>query len=175
MLAAAMGHSDIVRALLGRGATVHATTPEGDTALMVAAFVGKLDIVTFLITNGALVINKNKDGATALDVARHRGHADIVDYLEPIFAGQFLNGRWCGASGRVLEIRQQSPWLPQGRWSDPNASPPGPWGWRVTSVNGAQVMMEEQDHRSYRFGPTQWEVNWRDSVLGHQGIRYRRC
>ena len=53
MIAASNGHTDIVKALLDKGADVNARGNKGSTALMFAAYNGHTDIVKSLIDKGA--------------------------------------------------------------------------------------------------------------------------
>jgi ankyrin repeat protein len=61
--------AEAVKLLIGAGADVNATTPEGDTALHVAAQAGNVEMIALLAGNGAKLDIQNKGGFTALDAA----------------------------------------------------------------------------------------------------------
>ena len=70
MFAAETGQTNIVNALIARGADVNAQNDRGYTALMLAVQKNHLDAAKALIAAGADVNAKDKDGKTALDVAK---------------------------------------------------------------------------------------------------------
>lgn len=61
-LAAAQGHTQIVRVLLMHEAAVNGKNQEGRTALMQAAEAGYLSVTRLLVANGAEVNTKDKAG-----------------------------------------------------------------------------------------------------------------
>ena len=69
MWAAATGRAEAMELLIGRGANVNASDPEGGTALHAAAFLGHEKAVDLLIRSGVNVNAAKKRGETALDVA----------------------------------------------------------------------------------------------------------
>jgi ankyrin repeat protein len=81
MIAARNGHTDIVSALLDRGAEVEAKDSIDRTALMIAARNGHTDIVSALLDRGAEVEAKDSIDLTALMLAVQNGHTDIVSAL----------------------------------------------------------------------------------------------
>ena len=78
MMAARLGHRDLVRALVARKANVSARSPHGDTALMFAALKGHLDIARLLIDQGAPV---NQSGWQPLHYAAFEGRSDVIRLL----------------------------------------------------------------------------------------------
>ena len=72
----------MVRALLDKGADVHAADENGDTSLMNAAQGGHLPVVRALLDKGAKVNAADEDGDTALSVARMGRHEEVAKFLE---------------------------------------------------------------------------------------------
>jgi len=60
---------------------VHATNPQGGTALRSAADAGHIDIVRYLLGLGARSDIRDKFGLLPIDYARRNGHAEIVELL----------------------------------------------------------------------------------------------
>jgi len=87
MTASGMGHLDIVKFLVEKGAAVNARTTgdvDGGAALMMASGMGHLDIVRFLVEKGADINARTTgdvEGDTALMMASGTGHLDIVQFL----------------------------------------------------------------------------------------------
>jgi ankyrin repeat protein len=81
LLAAYTGHLSVVRLLVERGANVHATNPQGGTALRSAADAGHIEIVRYLLGLGARSDIRDKFGMLPIDYARRNGHAEIVELL----------------------------------------------------------------------------------------------
>jgi len=83
--AAYMGHTDVVKYLINKGADVHATCRRFDdrafTPLHLAAWSGRADVVRTLLTEGADANLKTKKGRTALYFAQERDHTDVVNLL----------------------------------------------------------------------------------------------
>lgn len=83
--AAALGHTDVVKALLAGGAKVNedmgydAGCP---TALHIAAYYGKSDTVRALMGAGAEAAIKNSNGKTASEVANEQGRRDTVNTIK---------------------------------------------------------------------------------------------
>jgi ankyrin repeat protein/predicted GIY-YIG superfamily endonuclease len=77
--AAAKGHTDVVRAMLDRGADVKSST--GGRALRVAAFGGHLATVELLLNRGADVNARDNEGRTALSLAARRDATATVKLL----------------------------------------------------------------------------------------------
>jgi ankyrin repeat protein len=88
MPAASWGHSDIVAALLAKGAQVNLQDQEGRTALIWAAFGdggtkdSRVAVVKLLLANGADVNLRNSAGKTALMIARDKARLEIVQLLQ---------------------------------------------------------------------------------------------
>ena len=70
--ASALGHLDIVRALLEQGARVDAPDAHGRTALMAAADNGEVEVVRLLAEKGANLNATNDRGQTALAIASEK-------------------------------------------------------------------------------------------------------
>ena len=79
--AAKQGETEKVVVLLAQGADVHATGPDGDTALMQASVNGHTETVKALLGAGADVNARDSHGVTALFVAAAEGHTDLVHLL----------------------------------------------------------------------------------------------
>ncbi len=70
--AAAMGHLEVARLLLERGADVNAKNKHGFTPLHFAAGIGHTDVAKLLLEHGADVNAKDEHGRTPADIARER-------------------------------------------------------------------------------------------------------
>ncbi len=81
MRAARGGYTEIVQALLAKGADVNAKKKYGNTALMYAAERGSTDIIQALLANGTNANAKNLEGETALMFAVKLGHTETVQAL----------------------------------------------------------------------------------------------
>lgn len=86
MVAAGLGHHDIVETLIAHGANVNAKNPLGWTALMKAIYNYELDrgfpeIVSTLITAGAEFENQIAYGTRPLMLAAGYGQAEVIDVL----------------------------------------------------------------------------------------------
>lgn len=73
---------EIVRLLLGRGATLEAIQAGGFSPLHLAAAQGKKELVELLLERGADPMATSDTDATALELAAERGFNDIVRLLE---------------------------------------------------------------------------------------------
>ena len=71
------GHASVVR-MVGKYASVLATTRNGDTPLHIAAARGHKECVDALLQLNAPIMLGNADGKTALHIACEKGHASIV-------------------------------------------------------------------------------------------------
>jgi ankyrin repeat protein len=80
-LAAASGHSRIVKLFLENGASVNSAADDGTTALHLATNGGHLNVVKVLISHGSNVDPQTSDGVTPLHLAAVRGHDDILEHL----------------------------------------------------------------------------------------------
>jgi ankyrin repeat protein len=87
-LAASLGNTPLVKALLDKGARIEATNDEGSTALMGSAcgcaqatMPDTIDSATLLLSRGANVHAKNKHGSTALMAAAGWGRTSLVQLL----------------------------------------------------------------------------------------------
>ncbi|XP_028967082.1 ankyrin repeat and KH domain-containing protein mask [Galendromus occidentalis] len=80
-LAAAYGHTDIVKFLCSEGAHIRALDPTGYTSMHVAAMNGNDACLQVLLKMGADVDNEASDGFTPLHLATLNNHADCVKTL----------------------------------------------------------------------------------------------
>jgi len=71
-----------VKALLAKGADIHAKNKHGWTALMAAAQYGHVETVKALLAKDAKVNAKSREGGTALMYAAMNGHTEIVRLLK---------------------------------------------------------------------------------------------
>ena len=79
--AAKYGHLEVVKYLVGQGASLTATDNFGETALHIAAHFGHLEVVKYLVGQGASLTATDNFGETALHIAAHFGHLEVVKYL----------------------------------------------------------------------------------------------
>ena len=79
MMAAAVGTTDAMRALLMAGAEVRSASPSGVTALHLA--ITDIDKTRLLVDAGADVSIPDGEGVTALEHARTAGYGEIVAVL----------------------------------------------------------------------------------------------
>ena len=80
-LASMRGHTEVVKLLLDRGASVDEKGEDGDTALMRASYGGHTEVVKLLLDRGASVDEKDTDGNTALMLASQNSHTEVVKLL----------------------------------------------------------------------------------------------
>ena len=78
MIAARVGHEEVVKLLISRKASVARRSAHGDTALMMACLKGKLAIARLLVANGAQI---NQSDWTPLHYAAFEGRAEVISYL----------------------------------------------------------------------------------------------
>ena len=81
MLAAFLGHSDVVKYLLWRGADINAQDHAGFTALMYAAATGYKGTVKYLLKRGADLAVIARDGRTPLMIAAQHGQMGVYKLL----------------------------------------------------------------------------------------------
>ena len=81
MLAAKVGDSQIIDALLSYKADVNIRNNAGATALMIAAKYGHPHVIDKLLAHGADPTIKNNSGSTAAHFARGYKHQELHDYL----------------------------------------------------------------------------------------------
>lgn len=79
LLAAMHGQTEVLNVLLQRGASLRATTPEGNTALHLAAARGHVDVIRRLIEAGARTDSPNGSQNTAAMLAAEGGHTKALD------------------------------------------------------------------------------------------------
>ncbi len=78
MKAARLGHTEIVKLLIGRKASVGRLSPAGDTALMHACLGGNLSVVQALVEAGSVI---NRRGWAPLHYASYGGSGAVVKLL----------------------------------------------------------------------------------------------
>ncbi|XP_076845086.1 KN motif and ankyrin repeat domain-containing protein 3 isoform X2 [Brachyhypopomus gauderio] len=82
MLAVSHGRQEMVRALLGCGASINLQDDEGSTALMCASEHGRAEIVSLLLEQPTCDISiVDNDGSNALSIALEASHNDIAVLL----------------------------------------------------------------------------------------------
>lgn len=83
LLAADLGHDEIVQLLLGRGANKSATTTDREaTVLFVAAWSGRQKVVEVLFTENAADLEApDFEGRRPLGAAARNGHPEVVTFL----------------------------------------------------------------------------------------------
>jgi len=78
MIAARLGHMDLVSLLISRKANVGRRSPHGDTALMMACLKGHLAVARLLVAHGAQI---TQPGWAPLHYAAFEGRAQVISYL----------------------------------------------------------------------------------------------
>jgi ankyrin repeat protein len=83
MAACRWGHIEVVRLLLGNGATPdQPRSPKGRTPLMVAcSYYSGLSVIKLLVEKGADINVKAQDGTTPLMLAARNAKYEVVEYL----------------------------------------------------------------------------------------------
>jgi ankyrin repeat protein len=81
MVSVDLGHLEVARALLDRGADIEGEDDLGDRALMRAAAAGRVDLASLLLDRGAEIEATNWSSVTALSMAALEGHQDVVELL----------------------------------------------------------------------------------------------
>lgn len=81
MVAAAKGHTDVLRFLLFHGAAVHTADKNGNFAIHLATIYGHLECVKLLMDWGGLANVGNLKFLTPLMLAAKYGHFQIFKYL----------------------------------------------------------------------------------------------
>jgi ankyrin repeat protein len=82
-LAARLGHIEVLRLLLERGAqgSAEGDPREAPTALMQAAAANRQDAIALLLEFGADPALRDREGRTAADYATEAGHSDLASRL----------------------------------------------------------------------------------------------
>lgn len=82
LIAAGMGHLDIVKDLINSQVNVNVKGRHGRTPLMAAVKFGRVEMVRLLVENGSDPMSQNADGETALTLARNQDDKVIIGILE---------------------------------------------------------------------------------------------
>jgi ankyrin repeat protein len=80
-LAAGMGHEEVVRALLDRGAPISAVDENGEQPLHLASHLGHTAIVELLLASGADANAASNSGYTPLHMAAEQGQVEALRVL----------------------------------------------------------------------------------------------
>ncbi|XP_055916595.1 protein fem-1 homolog B [Eupeodes corollae] len=80
-VAAGMGHLEIVKFLVHKGADINHNTKAHSSPLRAACYEGRLDIVKYLIEHGADVNLANTYNNTCIMIAAYKGYLAVVDTL----------------------------------------------------------------------------------------------
>ena len=81
MLAAGLGHADIVRLMIGAGINVNGRGLKQRTPLMAAAYFNRPEVAKVLLAQGADLLARDADGNTALAVAQDKGNDKVAALL----------------------------------------------------------------------------------------------
>lgn len=82
LVAALMGHADVLRSLLDANADINARTEDNETPLMLAAQKGRMEAVEVLLAAGADATLVNNVGDSAAAMAEERGHPQIAALIQ---------------------------------------------------------------------------------------------
>jgi ankyrin repeat protein len=113
MWALALGHSEIITALIEGGADVRTSTTKGFTPLMFAARNGDIDVARLLIAKGAGINELASDGTHVLPFAILSGQREFAAFL--LEQGADPNGRIDGVTALHIAAGNVATWL--GDWS----------------------------------------------------------
>lgn len=98
--AADLGHFDIVRLLIERGAAIDQPTTCEDTAIGLAAETGHFDILRYLVSRGASIHTKRRE-LSVVQWAIYRAQPDIVQFLVASGANPALSTAPTWFPGRI--------------------------------------------------------------------------
>ena len=76
------GHTEVVKALLEKGADTHTKTSDGETPMLFASVFGNVEVVKVLLEKGADVHAKDSDGYTPLHYAGIYGNIKVATMLQ---------------------------------------------------------------------------------------------
>jgi len=79
--AASEGNTDVLTALIEKGANIDAPGKYGKTPLMYAAELGNINVIGILLSHNANVNARTASGSTALTFAAENGHASVTAML----------------------------------------------------------------------------------------------
>jgi hypothetical protein len=89
--AALLGHLEVARLLIERGANVNAANRDGNTPLHVSAFMCRAEIVQLLLDHGGSLDTKNHRGETPIDVVSSPWNQPLSDFYAGIGSAVGLN------------------------------------------------------------------------------------
>jgi len=82
MIASEYGHFTIAKYLIYHGATINASSHDGNTALIYAVMHDNTDIINLLLEHHPEIVNmENNEGETALTIAAYNGNLPIIKIL----------------------------------------------------------------------------------------------
>ena len=91
LIAAGMGHIEIVKDMIQIRLNVNVTGLNNRTPLMAAVKFGRVDTVRLLLENGSDPTPQDADGTTALKIAQDQGNKEIIGILEKALAPKVPN------------------------------------------------------------------------------------
>lgn len=127
MWSSMLGHTEVARFLLSKGADARATNNEGSNAMMLAAMNGRVDAVRVLLKAGCPPDKANEYGATALMLAAMGGHEETTRVLLAAKANPNLRDKY-NNTALILAAQQAHEKVVQ-----------------LLLVSGAEVGAENQD------------------------------
>ena len=86
LIAAGMGHIDIVKDMIKNQVSVNVIGRNNRTPLMAAVKFGHVDMARLLVDNGSDPVPQDSDGSTALSVAQELGNQEIIAMIEKALA-----------------------------------------------------------------------------------------
>ena len=92
--AAAYGHLEVVKYLVGQGASLTAKNDSGFLVLHLAAPAGHLEVVKYLVGQGASLTAKGRNGETALHSAATVDELEVVKYLVGAGSSLTATDKW---------------------------------------------------------------------------------
>jgi hypothetical protein len=151
--AAAKGFTDIVPALIAKGANMNYRFGEDEAPIIVvAAFNNHFDIVRLLVDKGANVNLRDDDGKTAASIAYEKGEIEVYNYLKAHGAIDF----------EPKQVAQAAP----------AASPQSTTNVYVAPSQSAAPAQSAPAQPSYRLQPGSVNGTYRGSAGGSMQISY---
>lgn len=88
LIAAGMGHVDILKNMVQAKLNLNATGLNNRTPAMAAIKFGRVETLRILLENKVELTTKDSDGYTALDVAQNGGNKEIIELVAQAIAAQ---------------------------------------------------------------------------------------